>query len=89
MIKVKDGLYYAAKKADPTPEPEPEKKFDLSVESIKVTPNSNSINGDVKASVTIKNNGTKQQIIAVYDSFYPNITPYTNHINIYFQQYLN
>lgn len=59
MIKVKDGLYYAAKKADPTPEPEPEKKFDLSVESIKVTPNSNSINGDVKASVTIKNNGNK------------------------------
>lgn len=35
MIEVKDGLYYAAKKADPTPEPEPEKKFDLSVESIK------------------------------------------------------
>lgn len=59
MIEVKDGLYYAAKKADPTPEPEPEKKFDLSVESIKVTPTSNYIDGDVKASVTIKNNGNK------------------------------
>lgn len=59
MIEVKDGLYYAAKKADPTPKPEPEKKFDLSVESIKITPTSNSIDGDIKASVTIKNNGNK------------------------------
>ena len=56
-IDVKDSVFYAVKKTTPTPEPE--KEFDLSVESIKVTPTSNSIDGDIKASVTIKNNGNK------------------------------
>ena len=43
----------------PNPEPEPGSKYDLTIESIKVTPTSNYLDGDVKASVTIKNNGNK------------------------------
>lgn len=56
LIEVKNGLLYAPQKVTP---PEPDPQFDLSVESIKVTPTSNYLDGDVKASVTIKNNGNK------------------------------